>query len=103
MTEALTETVNFASQQSDRWIFVALLTIGIFACYILFRHFTAREQFLEDKIDRIGEESRKQNQEFINHLQTANKELASILTTTNSTLNRNAQLMERVEAKLERL
>jgi hypothetical protein len=96
------DTISHISNQSDRWIFVALLAIGIFAAWMLFKHFTAREQALEAKIDRIGAESREQNQQFITHLQTANRELTQILTETNATLHRNASLMERVERKLEK-
>jgi hypothetical protein len=96
------DTVTTISQQSDRWIFVALLTIGIVACWVLFRHFTARECALEAKIDRIGKRGEEQTQQFITYLQSANKELAAILTETNSTLNKNAALMERVERKLEK-
>jgi hypothetical protein len=101
-TDAALKIINHAANQSDRWIFVALLAIGIFAAYMLFRHFTAREQALEAKIDRIGTESKEQNQQFISYLQTANRELTQILTETNATLHRNAMLMERVERKLEK-
>jgi type VI protein secretion system component VasK len=96
------DTVTAISQQSDRWIFVALLAIGIFACWVLFRHFTARECALESKIDRIGKRGEEQTQQFISYLQSANRELAAILNETNSTLNKNAALMERVERKLEK-
>ena len=97
------DAVTTISQQSDRWIFVALLGIGIAACWILFRHFTDRETVLEGKIDRIAERGEEQTQQFITYLQSANKELAAILNETNSTLNKNAQLMERVERRLELL
>lgn len=97
------DTVTSVAQQSDRWIFVALLGIGISACWVLFRHFTAREMALEGKIDRIAERGEEQAQQFIAYLQSANKDLAAILNETNSTLHKNAQLMERVERKLEKL
>lgn len=96
------DTVSHISNQSDRWIFVALLAIGIFAAWMLFKHFTTREQVLEAKIDRIGADSKEQGQQFISYLQTANRELTQILTETNATLHRNAALMERVERKLEK-
>jgi hypothetical protein len=95
-------TISHISNQSDRWIFVALLAIGIFAAWMLFKHFTSREQALEAKIDRIGADSKEQGQQFISYLQTANRELTQILTETNATLHRNAVLMERVERKLEK-
>ena len=39
MTEVI-ETANYVSQQTDRWLFVALLVIGLMAIGILFRYFT---------------------------------------------------------------
>ena len=79
-TDAALKIVNHAANQSDRWIFVALLAIGIFAEYMIFRHFTAREQALEAKIDRIGNDSKEQNQQ-----------------TTNRAIN----IMDRLEHKLD--
>lgn len=100
--QAALDAVTQISHQSDRWIFVALLAIGIFAAWMLFKHFTARETAMESKIDSIALRAEDQSKRFIEHLQTANRELAAILTETNATLNRNTQLMERVERKLEK-
>lgn len=85
--------INHASMQSDRWLFVALLVIGVFCITFLFRWFTQRLEKVENKME-------EQNEEFVRHLQTANKEMLEVLNIANQTINRNIIVMERIENKL---
>jgi hypothetical protein len=94
MNQELLDTVSYAAQQSDRWMFVALLTIGVIFSSFLFRHF-ARETA------SIRKEMREQNNEFIQHLKQANREMTEMVKTSHETIARNSLIMERVERKLQ--
>ena len=84
---AILEVANFASTQSDRWLFVALLVIGLGAIGVLFRYFTARLDTLQDRMD-------KQTADFVSHLTTAHKEMLEVIASAKA-------VIERVERKLE--
>jgi hypothetical protein len=87
MDQHLIDATNFAAGQSDRWLFVALLVIGLAAIGVLFRYFTARLDTLQDRMDG-------QTAEFVSHLKTANQEMLSVIASAKS-------VIERVERKLE--
>lgn len=93
-TKDALDTVTYAAQQSDRWMFVALLAIGVLFCIFLFRYF-AKET------TGIRNEMREQNREFIAHLKLANREITELVKTAHETIARNSMVMERVERKLE--
>lgn len=95
MTEHI-ETITQIAQQSDRWMFVALLTIGILAVIVLFRFFTSRLDKVEKKMDQV-------QCEFNQHLKTANKEMLEVLSLSNQTIGRNMTILDRIERKLEHL
>lgn len=90
------ETISFAANQSDRWMFVALLIIGILAVIVLFRFFTSRLERVEKKMDQV-------QSEFNTHLKTANKEMLEVLSLSNQTIGRNMTILDRIERKLEHL
>ena len=87
MEQHLIDATTFAAGQSDRWLFVALLVIGLAAIGVLFRYFTARLDTLQDRMDG-------QTAEFVAHLKTANQEMLSVIASAKS-------VIERVERKLE--
>lgn len=84
---ALFETIGHAATQSDRWLFVALLVIGISAIGILFRYFTGRLDTLQTRMD-------SQTAEFVSHLKTANQEMLAVIASAKA-------VIERVERRLE--
>lgn len=90
------ETISFAANQSDRWMFVALLIIGILAVIVLFRFFTSRLERVEKKMDQV-------QSDFNNHLKTANKEMLEVLSLSNQTIGRNMTILDRIERKLEHI
>lgn len=92
MTEVI-ETANYVSQQTDRWLFVALLVIGLTAIGILFRYFTGRLDSLQTRIDA-------QTHDFLSHLKTSNKEMLDVVALANATISKNSTLFERLERKL---
>ena len=91
--QAVIEATNHAAAQSDRWMFVALLVIGIFSIGYLFRFFTQRIDALQNRMD-------VQSSDFINHLQKANKEMLEVISLAQSTISKNSLLMDRVERRL---
>lgn len=94
--QAVIDATNHASAQSDRWMFVALLVIGLLAIGYLFRFFTARIDALQDRMD-------SQSENFIGHLQKANKEMLEVISLAQATISKNSLLMERIEKKLDAL
>jgi hypothetical protein len=92
MTEVI-ETANYVSLQSDRWLFVALLVIGLTAIGVLFKYFTGRLDGLQTRIDT-------QTNDFVSHLKAANKEMLDVIALANSTISKNSTLLERLERKL---
>ena len=87
MDQKLLELTNYASGQSDRWLFVCLLVIGLAAVFTLFRYFTGRLDVLQTRMDT-------QTSEFVEHLKTANSEMLSVIASARS-------VIERVERKLD--
>jgi hypothetical protein len=94
--QAVIEATNHASAQSDRWMFVALLVIGLLSIGYLFRFFTKRIDALQDRMDL-------QSSDFIGHLRTSNKEMLEVITVAQATISKNSLLMERIEKKLDAL
>jgi len=90
------KTVTFAAEQTDRWMFVALLGIGILAVVVLFRFFTGRLDRMEKKMELV-------QTEFNSHLKTANREMLEVLNISNQTIGRNMSILDRIERKLETL
>lgn len=88
MEKHLIDATNFAAGQSDRWLFVALLIIGLAAIGVLFRYFTGRLDSLQDRMDQ-------QTGEFVAHLKTANQEMLAVIASAKA-------VIERVERKLEK-
>jgi ribosomal protein S20 len=62
---------------------------------VLFRWFTRRLERVESKMDQ-------QNEEFVTHLKTANREMLEVISSNQQTTNRAIQIMDRLESKLDR-
>ena len=90
------ETINHASEQSDRWMFIALLVVVLVACAIVFKYLTLRLERVEKKMDQV-------QVEFNMHLKTANKDMLDVLSLSNNTIGRNMTILDRIERKLEQL
>jgi len=88
------ETISLAASKDDRWLFVALLGIGLFFVVFLFRWFTARLERVETKMDA-------QSAEFTDYLQTANREMLEVISQNQTTTTRAIALMDRLEHKLD--
>jgi hypothetical protein len=91
--QAVIETVNLAAHQSDKWLFVALIVVGLFSAFWLFKYFTGRIDALQKRMD-------EQAADFIDHLKIANKDMLEVINTAHKTISLNTALMERVERRL---
>ncbi len=89
----LFETANFMAQQTDRWMFVAMLVIFLICGAWMTRYFTAQ-------IHQARLEFAVLSKEFTEHLITTNRELAILLAGTTKALADNTRALEHVKEKL---
>lgn len=101
--ENFTETVTYAANQSDRWMFVALLVIGIIFISLMAKFFMKRFDDLQIRIDNQQLKFEKQNHDFVEHLKQNKKEMLEVIFTAHSTISRNTIVMERLEKRLDLL
>jgi hypothetical protein len=87
--------INHAARQDATWHLIALVAIGLVFASILFRWFTRRLERVETKMDQ-------QNEEFVMHLKTANREMLEVISSNQQTTNRAITIMDRLESKLDR-
>jgi type II secretory pathway pseudopilin PulG len=93
--ESALSFVNHAARQDATWHLIALVVIGLIFASILFRWFTRRLERVETKMDQ-------QNEEFVMHLKTANREMLEVISSNQQTTNRAITIMDRLESKLDR-
>jgi type II secretory pathway pseudopilin PulG len=87
--------INHAARQDATWHLIALVAIGLVFASVLFRWFTRRLERVESKMDQ-------QNEEFVTHLKTANREMLEVISSNQQTTNRAITIMDRLESKLDR-
>jgi uncharacterized membrane protein (DUF106 family) len=87
--------INHAARQDATWHLIALVAIGLVFASTLFRWFTKRLERVESKMD-------EQNEEFVKHLKTANREMLEVISSNQQTTNRAITIMDRLESKLDR-
>jgi hypothetical protein len=93
--ESALSFVNHAARQDATWHLIALVVIGLIFASVLFRWFTRRLERVESKMDQ-------QNEEFVTHLKTANREMLEVISSNQQTTNRAITIMDRLESKLDR-
>jgi uncharacterized membrane-anchored protein YhcB (DUF1043 family) len=93
--ESALKLVNHAAAQDATWHIIALVAIGLVFASVLFRWFTRRLERVESKMDQ-------QNEEFVTHLKTANREMLEVISSNQQTTNRAITIMDRLESKLDR-
>ena len=90
------ETIDFATSKGDRFLFIALLALGIIAVSIVFKYLTSRLDKVEKKMDQV-------QSDFNCHLRTANKEMMEVLSLSNQAIGKNMLILDRIERKIEHL
>lgn len=58
-------TIDMASTQSDRWLFIALLVIGLIVVWGLFRYFTAELEKVTTQLNELNKFVRDEQSEVI--------------------------------------
>lgn len=74
--------IDNAASQSDRWLFIALLVIGLLAIYVLARYFTGQISSLATKHDELNK--------FVRD------ELGEVVGKCTDALNANTRVLEKI-------
>ena len=87
------ETIDHAASKDDRWMFVALLLIGLVTIYFLARYFMRQIAELQREIAAV-------RTEFETHLKTANADMVAALTKSTEVIAHNSAIIEQIQRKL---
>lgn len=85
--------VDHAAHQDDRWMFVALLVIGLVTIYFLARYFMRQIAELQREIGSV-------RSDFETHLKTANADMVAALTKSTEVIAHNSAIIEQITKKL---
>ncbi len=88
------EAVDHAAHQDDRWMFVALLAIGMVTIYFLVRYFMGEVAELQQEITAV-------RTEFETHLRTANADMVAALTKSTEVIAHNSAIIEQIRDRLK--
>lgn len=107
MTETITEVVNHASTQSDRWLFLATLALLLVGAVFAIRYFINQIQKIQMKADEQVAEARTKAEaaydRFNAYLQEANGRLVDAILKHSEALERNTLAFDQNSESLERL
>jgi hypothetical protein len=87
------KTIDHAAHQDDRWMFVALLVIGLVTIYFLTRYFMRQIAELQREIASV-------RSDFETHLKTANADMVAALTKSTEVIAHNSAIIEQIQRKL---
>ena len=87
------KTIDHAAHQDDRWMFVAMLVIGMVTIYFLARYFMRQIAELQREIIAV-------RSEFETHLRTANADMVAALTKSTEVIAHNSAIIEQIQRKL---
>lgn len=73
--------INEAAKHDDRWLFIALLVIGLLAVWVIVKYFMAQIQMLSQRIDAI-------HTEYQAYLREQNAHLSKIIAENTAVLAR---------------
>ena len=85
--------IDHAAHQDDRWMFVALLLVGMVTIYFLARYFMRQIAELQREIVAV-------RSEFESHLRTANADMVAALTKSTEVIAHNSMIIEQIQRKL---
>ena len=91
--DAAITAVDHAAHQDDRWMFVALLLVGMVTIYFLARYFMREIADLQREIVAV-------RTEFETHLRTANADMVAALTKSTEVIAHNSAVIEQIHRKL---
>ena len=87
------KTIDHASRQDDRWMFIALLVIGLITIRFLAQYFMRQVEELQREIVAT-------RTEFEQHLKTANAEMVAALTKSSEIIAQNSAILEQIYPRL---
>ena len=87
------KTIDHASRQDDRWMFIALLVIGLITIRFLAQYFMRQVEELQREIVAT-------RTEFEQHLKTANAEMVAALTKSSEIIAQNSAILEQIYQRL---
>lgn len=87
------KTIDHAAHQDDRWMFVALLLVGMVTIYFLARYFMRQIAELQREIAAV-------RSEFETHLRIANADMVAALTKSSEVIAHNSAVIEQMQRKL---
>ena len=87
------DAVDHAAHQDDRWMFVALLLVGMVTIYFLARYFMREIADLQREIVSV-------RSDFEGHLKTANADMVAALTKSTEVIAHNSAVIEQMQRKL---
>jgi len=87
------KTIDHAAHQDDRWMFVALLIVGLVTIYFLTRYFMRQIAELQKEIAAV-------RTDFETHLRTANADMVAALTKSTEVIAHNSAIIEQIQRKL---
>lgn len=88
------KTIDHAARQDDRWMFVALLIIGLITVWFLTRYFMRQIAELQQEIAAV-------RTEFETHLRTANADMVAALTKSTEVIAHNSAVIEQMQRSLK--
>jgi hypothetical protein len=92
--EKAISAVDHAAHQDDRWMFVALLVVGLVTIYFLARYFMGEVAELQREIVAV-------RTEFETHLRTANADMVAALTKSTEVIAHNSAIIEQIRDRLK--
>lgn len=87
------KTIDHASHQDDRWMFIALLVIGLITIRFLAQYFMRQVEELQREIVAT-------RTEFERHLKTTNAEMVAALTKSSEIIAQNSAILEQIYQRL---
>ena len=87
------QAVDHAAHQDERWMFVALLVIGLVTTFFLARYSMRQIAELQREIASV-------RTEFETHLRTANADMVAALTKSTEVIAHNSAIIEQIQRKL---
>ncbi len=87
------KTIDHASRQDDRWLFLPLLVIGLITIWFLARYFMRQVEALQREIVAT-------RTDFEAHLKTANAEMVAALTKSSEIIAHNSVILEQIHRRL---
>lgn len=102
MQETL-DVIDRAAKASDRWLFIALLVIGMFTVGSIVRWFMAQLDKRDLKIEALTKEIGQVRGEFTAHLLASVKELQALLARNTEVIEANTEMSGRKMAILDRI